>query len=153
MTSVSPGEVTMKLVVWTMPLFAMLQGMAYSSEWKCVYSVPSVVTYTDPKTGEPKTVSPKNAGECQRKIDTANLKYTPKRHVRVWVSTKMSHGDKGSVWRKDLYEIDCINQKWRFLQIGFDMFADDVPPEGPFDWYWTEPDSSESALSEAVCKH
>jgi hypothetical protein len=143
----------MKPVVWVVLLVAMLPGMAYSSEWKCVYHVPSVMTYTDLKTGEPKTVSPKNAGECQRKIDTASLKYMPNGHVRVWVSTKLSHGDKGTVWRKDLYEIDCTNHKWRFLQVGFDMFAGSVPPEGPSPWYWTEPDSSESALSEAVCKH
>jgi hypothetical protein len=111
------------------------------------------MTFTDPKTGEPITVSPKNAGECQCKIDTANLKYLPNGHVRVWVSTKLSHADKGYVWRKDLYEIDCVKQKWRFLQIGFDVYANSVPPEGPSPWYWTEPDSSESSLSEAVCKH
>jgi hypothetical protein len=64
----------------------------------------------------------------------------------------MSHGDKGLVWRKDLYEIDCANQKWRFLQVGFDALADNPPPDGASDSYWTEPESFENTLSEAVCE-
>ena len=124
---------------------------SHASDWKCINNVPSEVSYEDPKTGELKTVSPKNAGECQSKINTSDVKYLPKGQIRVWVSTKLSHGDKGSAWRNDLYEIDCINKKWRFLQIGFDALADSVAPEGPSSWYWIEPDSSENTLSDAVC--
>ena len=143
----------MKIIYCLIGLFVLCPIMAYSSDWKCISYVPSVISVTDPKTGEPITVYPKNVGECQSKIDTANVKYLPKGHVRVWKSTKLSHGDKGHAWRKDLYEIDCVNKKWRYLQIGFDALTDSVPPEGPSSWYWTEPDSLENNLTKYVCKH
>jgi hypothetical protein len=112
------------------------------------------VNYEDPKTGDLKTEHPGNAGECQSMIDTANVKYLPKGLVRVWQSIKLFHGDKkGHTWRKDLYEIDCVNKKWRYLQIGFDALTDSVTPEEPSSWYWTEPDSIENNLTESVCKH
>ena len=143
----------MKIVSHVAMIFLLLPTLVYSSDWKCISYAPPAIQITDPKTGEEKTVYPKNAGECQGKIDAANLKYMRKGHVRVWVSTKLSHGDKGFTWRKDLYEIDCADHRWRFLQIGFDVLAETVPPEGPSPWYWTEPDSTEDALSKTVCKH
>jgi hypothetical protein len=140
-------------IIFLIELFVIFPIMAYSSDWKCIYHVPSVTSYTDPKTGEPVTVYPKNAGECQRKIDFSNLKYLPNGHVRVWESTKLGHGDKGFSWRTDLYELDCVNNKWKYLQVGFDSLANEMPPEGPSPWFWIEPDSPEKNLSEAVCKH
>lgn len=143
----------MKIIFYLIGLFVIFPIMAYSSDWECIHYAPSVVSYTDPKTGELKTAFPKNAGECESKMNTANVKYLPNDHVRVWVSTKLVHGDKGTAWRNDLYEIDCSNRKWRFLQIGVDAVEGSVPPEGPSSWYWTEPDGLENTISEAVCKH
>jgi hypothetical protein len=143
----------MKIVFHVAMIFVLIPTFVYSSDWKCISYAPPAVNITDPKTGEEKTVYPKNAGECQQKINTADVKNLPSGHVRAWISTKLSHGDKGYSWRQDLYEIDCKNKKWRLLQVGFDSLAESAPPDGPSPWYWTEPRSSEAKISEAVCKH
>jgi len=134
-------------------IFLLLPTFVYSSDWECISHAPRVIQITDPKTGEEKTVYPKNAGECQQKLNIVDIKKLPSGHVRAWISTKLSHGDKGYTWRKDLYKIDCQDKRWRFLQVGFDSLSGTVPPEGPSPWYWTEPGSSEAGISEAVCKH
>jgi hypothetical protein len=141
----------MKIVSHVAMIFLLLPTLAYSSDWKCISYVSPAVQITDPKTGEEKIVHPKNVGECTQKLNTTDVKNLPNGHVRIWISTKMSHGDKGYAWRQDLYEVDCDNKKWRFLQVGFDSLANGVPPEGPSPWYWTEPGSPEAGISEAVC--
>jgi hypothetical protein len=143
----------MKIVLHVIMIFVIFPTLVYSSDWECISSVPPAVHITDPKTGQDKIVHPGNAGECTQKLNTVDVISLTSGHVRVWISTKLSHGDKGYAWRQDLYEIDCENKKWRFLQIGFDSLGDSVPPEGPSPWYWTEPGSSEAGISEAVCRH
>jgi len=142
----------MKIVPCVAMIFLLLPTFVYSADWECISYVPRAMQVTDPRTGEEKTVHPKNAGECQQKLNTVDVKNLASGHVRVWISTKLSHGDKGFTWRKDLYEIDCGNKKWRFLQVGFDSLEKSLPPEGPSPWYWTEPGSSEARISEAICK-
>jgi len=143
----------MKIAFHGAMILLLFSTFVYSSDWECIRHVPSTVHITDPKTGEDKTVHPNNAGECQQKLNTVDVKNLPGGHVRVWISTKLAHADKGYAWRQDLYEIDCANNKWRFLQVGFDPLANSVPPEEPSPWYWTEPGSSEAGITEAVCRH
>ena len=143
----------MKILCHLAMIFLLLPTFAYSSDWKCISYVPPAVQITDSKTGKEEIVQPTNAGECMRKLNTTDVKNLPDGHVRAWILTKMSHGDKGYAWCQDLYEIDCENKKWRYLQVGFDYLANSVPPERPFPWYWTEPGSPEADISEAVCKH
>jgi len=124
---------------------------SYSSDWECLFTVPSDFRTVNPRTGEEKTYHPGNAGVCMVKIDYDSVEYLEDGNALVCVSLSSSDSGDEVPESIDLYEIDCANQRCRCLQAGYDELDGSVPFDESSPWYCMPTGGALDLIFNAVC--